>query len=48
MLSLVFAGQVEGTQRSRVRVSTETIVGIVVAVSLSGYLILAVFFPEKF
>ncbi|WP_327256437.1 K(+)-transporting ATPase subunit F [Streptomyces sp. NBC_01244] len=28
--------------------STETIVGIVVAVSLSGYLILAVFFPEKF
>ncbi|MFD5144332.1 GNAT family N-acetyltransferase [Streptomyces sp. NPDC058401] len=45
---LVFAGRVEGAQRSRVRVSTETIVGIVVAVSLAGYLILAVFFPEKF
>ncbi|MCX4776251.1 K(+)-transporting ATPase subunit F [Streptomyces sp. NBC_01264] len=28
--------------------STETIVGIVVAVSLAGYLVLAVFFPEKF
>ncbi|WP_330299827.1 K(+)-transporting ATPase subunit F [Streptomyces sp. NBC_00503] len=28
--------------------STETIVGIVVAVCLGGYLVLAVFFPEKF
>ncbi|RPK43418.1 MULTISPECIES: K(+)-transporting ATPase subunit F [Streptomyces] len=28
--------------------STETIVGIIVAVSLVGYLVLALFFPEKF
>ncbi|AZM93461.1 MULTISPECIES: K(+)-transporting ATPase subunit F [Streptomyces] len=28
--------------------STETVVGIVVAVSLVGYLVLALFFPEKF
>ncbi|WP_107081215.1 K(+)-transporting ATPase subunit F [Streptomyces yangpuensis] len=28
--------------------STETVVGIVVAVSLVGYLILALFFPERF
>ncbi|MFF4745970.1 K(+)-transporting ATPase subunit F [Streptomyces sp. NPDC047980] len=28
--------------------STENIVGIVVAVSLVGYLVLALFFPEKF
>ncbi|KIX79131.1 membrane protein [Streptomyces sp. MBRL 10] len=31
-----------------VRVSTENVVGIVVAVSLVGYLVLALFFPEKF
>ncbi|AKL64335.1 hypothetical protein SSAG_00157 [Streptomyces sp. Mg1] len=35
-------------RRSRVQVSTETIVGIIVAVSLVGYLVLALFFPEKF
>ncbi|MFG2292871.1 K(+)-transporting ATPase subunit F [Streptomyces sp. NPDC048603] len=28
--------------------STESVVGIVVAVSLVGYLVLALFFPEKF
>ncbi|MFJ2597142.1 MULTISPECIES: K(+)-transporting ATPase subunit F [Streptomyces] len=28
--------------------STENVVGIVVAVSIVGYLILALFFPEKF
>ncbi|MBT1182704.1 K(+)-transporting ATPase subunit F [Streptomyces sp. CJ_13] len=28
--------------------STETVVGIIVAVSLVGYLVLALFFPEKF
>ncbi|MCX4803279.1 K(+)-transporting ATPase subunit F [Streptomyces sp. NBC_01214] len=28
--------------------STETVVGIVVAVGLVGYLVLAFFFPEKF
>ncbi|MFB8396485.1 K(+)-transporting ATPase subunit F [Streptomyces sp. JL4002] len=28
--------------------STENVVGIVVAVSLVGYLVLALFFPEKF
>ncbi|WP_405442248.1 K(+)-transporting ATPase subunit F [Streptomyces avidinii] len=28
--------------------STETVVGIVIAVSLVGYLVLAFFYPEKF
>ncbi|MFJ1566337.1 K(+)-transporting ATPase subunit F [Streptomyces xanthophaeus] len=28
--------------------STETVVGIIVAVCLVGYLVLALFFPEKF
>ncbi|MFJ6053755.1 K(+)-transporting ATPase subunit F [Streptomyces sp. NPDC092307] len=28
--------------------STETVVGIIIAVSLVGYLVLALFFPEKF
>ncbi|MFE7093070.1 K(+)-transporting ATPase subunit F [Streptomyces erythrochromogenes] len=28
--------------------STENVVGIVVAVSLVGYLVLALFFPEEF
>ncbi|MEU9716852.1 K(+)-transporting ATPase subunit F [Streptomyces sp. HUAS TT3] len=28
--------------------STENVVGIVVAVGLVGYLVLALFFPEKF
>ncbi|MEW2412876.1 K(+)-transporting ATPase subunit F [Streptomyces sp. NPDC046866] len=28
--------------------STENVVGIVVAVSLVGYLVLALYFPEKF
>ncbi|MGW0750623.1 K(+)-transporting ATPase subunit F [Streptomyces sp. NPDC002587] len=28
--------------------STETVVGVIVAVSLVGYLVLALFFPEKF
>ncbi|MEU8779436.1 K(+)-transporting ATPase subunit F [Streptomyces sp. NPDC048606] len=28
--------------------NTENVVGIVVAVSLVGYLVLALFFPEKF
>ncbi|MFD0268254.1 K(+)-transporting ATPase subunit F [Streptomyces sp. NPDC059851] len=28
--------------------STETVVGILIAVSLVGYLVLALFFPEKF
>ncbi|WP_326592821.1 K(+)-transporting ATPase subunit F [Streptomyces sp. NBC_01294] len=28
--------------------STETVVGIVIAVSLVGYLVLAFLFPEKF
>lgn len=30
------------------RVSTENIVGIIIAVSLIGYLVLAYLFPEKF
>ncbi|MFG2415964.1 K(+)-transporting ATPase subunit F [Streptomyces goshikiensis] len=28
--------------------STETVVGIVIAVSLFGYLVLAFFFPDRF
>ncbi len=28
--------------------STESVVGIAIAVSLVGYLVLALFFPEKF
>ncbi|MFF4425591.1 MULTISPECIES: K(+)-transporting ATPase subunit F [unclassified Streptomyces] len=28
--------------------STETVVGVIVAVCLVGYLVLALFFPEKF
>lgn len=28
--------------------STETVVGIIIAVCLAGYLVLALFFPEKF
>ncbi|MEU7607211.1 K(+)-transporting ATPase subunit F [Streptomyces sp. NPDC040724] len=28
--------------------STESVVGIIIAVCLAGYLILAFFFPEKF
>ncbi|MCX4718031.1 K(+)-transporting ATPase subunit F [Streptomyces virginiae] len=28
--------------------NTETVVGIIVAVCLVGYLVLALFFPEKF
>ncbi|MFJ7587483.1 K(+)-transporting ATPase subunit F [Streptomyces sp. NPDC097617] len=28
--------------------STENVVGIIVAVSIVGYLVLALFFPEKF
>lgn len=45
---LLFAGQVEDARRSRVRVSTENIVGIIIAVSLIGYLVLAYLFPERF
>ncbi|MCX4695854.1 K(+)-transporting ATPase subunit F [Streptomyces sp. NBC_01408] len=28
--------------------STETVVGVIIAVCLVGYLVLALFFPEKF
>lgn len=45
---LVFAGRIEGVRRSRVQVGTENVVGIIIAVCLVGYLVLAFFFPEKF